>query len=794
MRLKLHNFRCWKDEIFDFSLNEGGNIILLSGKSGAGKSSIFNAVYFCLYGVGNKITTNGTTTPKVELEIDNLVITRSKRPNLLKVHNLDTNVTLENDEAQGVINEKFGDMFLTTSYIKQKNMSSFVMQGPLEKLNILEKIAFQGLELNKKKDKIKSFIKSYEESLIAKQTEIELLKSILDETKPEKVEFPFKTSNKDLAIKNEYTKHKNSITLSKKFTKKLSELDSTINTFKIKNNTYNIKSEELKGIKDKISSLEKKIVEVDFQEEEIYILKQSLDLFSRKKNYLSLKNRYEALFKEYQEIKNHEETTVDKRLKELKNLLWQKETKEDTQNNIEVYKEYLNDMKHLKDLEKLLESTNVDENILKEKMQKLETLKKDIEFKVRLQTELRDVYECPSCKTKLKIKESFLVTLAEVNQVDFKEISTEIIRLKDQKKELDNEIQILKNRKSKNSTYTEQIKNINEKYCAEDYVNVIEDLKEAEDYLKLNIEYTKELEILKSQKNNYLIKLERDVLKLSTELENSYDKEYDKIDVIDEDGCREKLSVLQSKQMKKKILQEQLTQYQKECEKLESILSENPFQDFSELEKELSSVKKSIETCKNDEIKTLENIKIIEKYLDFVEKNKVYEEKIRKLDILTKSEKEILEKLSGMMLLKEKINIAEGISISNLIETINTHVQNYLDYFFEDNPMTAVLKSFKDVKNTKKPTVNILIEYKGMECDVDSLSEGEKDRLILAYTLALAEICKTEILLLDEVISSLDQESTANVVNSLKELYTGKLIILVGHQIVKGSFDKVIEI
>ena len=51
MLLKLHNFKCWEKQ--EFNLQETG-IILISGKSGKGKTSILDAIYFVLFGKGKK--------------------------------------------------------------------------------------------------------------------------------------------------------------------------------------------------------------------------------------------------------------------------------------------------------------------------------------------------------------------------------------------------------------------------------------------------------------------------------------------------------------------------------------------------------------------------------------------------------------------------------------------------------------------------------------------------------------------------------------------------------------------
>ena len=52
MKLILKNFRCYESQVFDF---HDKGLILISGQSGLGKSTILNAIQFCLFGIGKKI-------------------------------------------------------------------------------------------------------------------------------------------------------------------------------------------------------------------------------------------------------------------------------------------------------------------------------------------------------------------------------------------------------------------------------------------------------------------------------------------------------------------------------------------------------------------------------------------------------------------------------------------------------------------------------------------------------------------------------------------------------------------
>jgi len=102
------------------------------------------------------------------------------------------------------------------------------------------------------------------------------------------------------------------------------------------------------------------------------------------------------------------------------------------------------------------------------------------------------------------------------------------------------------------------------------------------------------------------------------------------------------------------------------------------------------------------------------------------------------------------------------------------------------------LKPFKTDKKGTKPCINLEIEYKGMECDLTMLSGGELSRVVLAYTLALAEIFNTPLLLLDECTASLDQDMTGIVFDGIRENFNGKLTLIIAHQVISGTFDKVV--
>src|SRR3990167_9121698 len=105
------------------------------------------AIYFVLYGKGNKLITFGKTSCSVNMVFHDLDITRTKRPNILTLKD-ETGNMYEDDTAQSIINEKFGIAFDITSYVQQNTWNSFILMSPLDKLALLEKYAFHGVDLS----------------------------------------------------------------------------------------------------------------------------------------------------------------------------------------------------------------------------------------------------------------------------------------------------------------------------------------------------------------------------------------------------------------------------------------------------------------------------------------------------------------------------------------------------------------------------------------------------------------------------------------------------------------------
>jgi DNA repair exonuclease SbcCD ATPase subunit len=196
-----------------------------------------------------------------------------------------------------------------------------------------------------------------------------------------------------------------------------------------------------------------------------------------------------------------------------------------------------------------------------------------------------------------------------------------------------------------------------------------------------------------------------------------------------------------------------------------------------------------------DECKRVQSyIQLRSKYDAYMENKKLrqkYEHVQFELEERIQTEKKSLQSATTF---KTLIVEAEAIAMESLISTLNANIQTYLEFFFPAEPLYASIISTKETKTSSKAQIGLFISYKGNSIDISTLSGGERDRVILAFHLGFADYTQSPFILLDECVSSLDQDNADNVFHCIQEMHRDKLTIVVAHQIVTGIFDQVIEL
>jgi DNA repair exonuclease SbcCD ATPase subunit len=804
----MKNFRCYQEKEID--LGEIG-LTLLMGQSGAGKSTILMAIYFCLYGEGTKIVSHTKTSCEVKIINENLIIRRTKRPNRLLVKDTFSDEEYEDDVGQSVIDKIFGKHFITVSYLQQNAYNSFILMNPSEKLNFIENFNFSNIDIHDIKLKIQNLIKEKNEILISVSSKLQISEEYFKTiVKPVKINYPLKTKNIELSSKNERTKLKNTKILLKRTNKKIEQLNDEYNNLKISNIKIQYVNTLIENDENRLKYIQSCKNDINYiGDDNLKSLEDNLKNFLKSKEYFNIEKNYQENLDKYNSSLIIEKDEMEKVIEQLDSSLWKEYTRDDLENSIEFYTKMLEDVKNI---EKLSKSTITnEESELKFKLEEVEKYKQNIELlKNKLSTLefQKDIYTCPCCNTNLKFENKKLYVFSGKINSDIYEIDkvkTDILDMSKRMMKLENTITTLRNTIFEFKKSQDLLNDIKSKYEEiENEKTILDTLAYLTKYFNENINNEKKLlklrESLKNEKfSSILLKMKNDLDKQKEKL-NSYK------DIFSENINEEKVrnDIVLEKQFKQKLydlfqeenkLTTSIEQNNTILERLfENIKSKDGnIRDCKSIEKEISDTKLELEKYDKDIIQVEENIVKIEQYEKYIQEYKIYKEWNDKVNILKKDEEKAKKDYAASTLLKEKVLQAESISITNIVNSINTHAQEYLNIFFPNEPITVRLVAFKETKKSIKPQINIEIDYKGMEIDINTLSGGELSRLVLAYTLALSEIFNSKIILLDECTSSLDQELTTTVIEGIKSNFPDKLIIIIAHQVVSGIFDKEIN-
>lgn len=809
MKLKLVNFLCYTDSTFEFGDN---GLTLINGPSGVGKTSLMRAIFFALFGDGTKVQSYGKASCSVELEFDGLKIVRSKKPNRLIV-----NEVYEDESAQSIINKKFGDTFKTSGYIQQNNLNSFILLSPPDKLIFLEKFAFHEIDLAHIKNRCKSHINNIHDELTVTISELNLSREFLKDTNiPIKVNFPIKCNKSQIekVIKNEVIRHKNCFTLISQTQKNKENKENALSDLRILNATLQSQRENLNNITEKLVVFNNRKESIIYKGNDYLSSleeKLSIILMSRDFNIMSL--QYTEDVEKLRILREQELNDFQIEILSLSKDIWNEYTKDDIKNTITDLESCIVDIQRVEHLKKYNKLNEINKIELDNKKTNLDEYYLSIEEKKELYRKIisqKAVYTCPKCEAHVSLINENLI-LYEDNIENFDEQDSE--QLLDEINELSTKIKkierVIPDEENKLNTITknkEEIKEILNKYEEEHTLSSLqEDIKYLQDYRSTEVQKEKLIE--KLTENIELEKLSRSYNTCKSNIEKLKEKlkENSTNSVIEESEEQIRVEIFNQKQNKSQLesISQDIENLEKEKKYCLNILEKeeqnyiNKYDikyDEDTMVNDINIYIKKIEELECKKSGHATNITQIDDWKKYTEEQIKYTKLKNKVKELEIKEKEDRSRYSAALTLKDNILEAESISISNIIETINMHARTYLDCFFEDNPISVQLQAFKETKKSTKPCINVVIEYKGMECDLMMLSGGELARVVLSYTLALSEIFNTPLLLLDECTASLDQDLTSDVFDGIREHFGGKLVLIIAHQVVAGTFDKVIKL
>ncbi len=782
--LKLTNFK--KFQSFELNFKEG--LIGIVGKNGSGKSTIFDAIFFALYGETRGVKENikntkasfkDSTIVTLDFEIDAKmykVIRKLQSRALISKATLYQN---ENEllssgakEVTKSISKLIGmskEAFKHTVFASQKELTALSelrsedRKKMIRKLLNLEKIDKIEDEIKVKLSDLKKEIKSFHEIFLTKQEKEQINQDI---TKS-------KTSLKKLTkefedIKSEYEQKSKEFEI---LQKELQTLQKQKDDFIKQKNELEILEQNLKNQNQNLATLEQKLKKLQFQsnsfQEQKYIIKEYQELEKKIKVFIDLElkqTKKEALLKE-QELLRGEYKRIKSEIKELEKKIRLKEN---------FIKEYEKKSKSLLLNQEKIKNIESKEKVVLDKISRFQALIDDTKDKINTLHDIGKDSNCPTCTRALKDEyDNVITSLTNLTKEHEKEIKKQKQELKELNalKEKEQNLKLELEKKLKELHVELELINSQEKRLDQ----VRDEFKKIE---KKGLENKKELQSLKDIM--YDKKEHEKVISLKQNLENKYKeligikKVIEQIPVLQKElkdtsqkiqQIKQNIS-LQNRSIKKHSYDKKLHDIkQKEFDK--AITTKD------QLHKDLNKKIKSLEAIKGD-------LKILKSKLQTDEKHKKQlQSKIE--------DKDDYEKLKLLM--------------SEFKDKINSKITPRITALASKMYSTITKGKYQHIEVDSK--FDFYIYDDGVRYPIERFSGGEIDLANLVLRIAISKTLNelstntnVGFLAFDEVFGSQDQERRYEIMSAfymIKEQY--RQIFLISHESeIKEMFESVVEL
>lgn len=734
MKLVLKNFRCHREKSFE--LQRGGTI-LVSGSSGVGKTSIFEALLFALYGNVKKPCSFGARSCSVRLEDDgddDFVIMRTHSPSSLKVYM--GSQAFEQEQAQELINGRFGDelTFFSACYVRQDERHKLLDGTKAMKQEIIEHVAMSDSRIAATKNMLSSALSKAKGDVMERQRQYDIANARLEEY---------------ISI-HEITPAK---------IKRCEGQDITSISKRLK---------ELKSRKD---SLEKELEELRATHSAISSLENVISALERRRNAISVEETEDekVRLKQVQGTLSTStvmENSIEKELERVEsetsdlNEKYRMGPRSDVQGKIDVTVKRLAEHS---ELWSLLSLTDV-ESISKgrdEKKNLLNRIRELEEEKILIQESLRvsevkkiasTIFTCPSCDEHLYMTEGKLhVCTEEMERSDSSDTYTQ-------------------------EDYDALMANINDCNAR---VQAIDKL------ISLSEKYRKPI-----AKNPREVQTKLDDLKRLLTLRKRR-QELQDIPTSLEIISREEHEELRKEEVRlTTFIQRQIENQQRRDEFTRDI--ETKRSELAEMQRDANATPTDKTQELNNVIRERKELEELEKLVSLVE-NQINRQK--DLDLMEERLNKAKERQALFTYMYEMAKHAESLYIQSVIDTFNVYLEEVLNELF-DEPISVTLKGCKTLKSKPgetRPEIDIEIVYRGERYDsIEQLSGGEKSRISIGITLAFSNLTRKDLILLDEAVSPLDHNLRSRIVHVLNT--SNKTALVISHEEIEGFFSSVLRL
>lgn len=835
MKIHLNNFRCHKDATFEIP-DKG--LVLLSGDSGRGKTTILNAVSYGLYGNIRKPYSHGTTSCCVDIEYKDMIVTRTNRPNRLVLKY--KGCVYEDDAAQGIIDKEMGMNtleYMASSYVLQGGHNSVITMAPSEQSRFVETLAFSD-------NSHKEYRKKFKESVISSREKLNQLKgrlyiledqyrdrnSKLPDNPPDlKGILPEKIRSKQKKLKNKMKEVRSLILKLEEESKVLKEQENIKKEFEEERKRLEIELAQFKQMRSALGEIktDEEIENIELKLEKSKKSLSQLQSFLKYENVITkakkFKSQHEIELKEkINKIKNGKvvfpplktRNNLRKRLKKLETLrnAYHEENAinqlelEQRNLSIEKSKKILNDAKlmfprglaRIKKRESLLSFLKKKEGVFQTNRKKIT---KQIDTLKATEKLYQNKYQCPSCKKDLYFKNNILVSTVPP-KIDHGEIISDLIG---EENKYVGELGIISRWILTLGKYIAIIEKGKPKKTIEFNPEEVKKLRE-----QVSIFEKKEMqldELTKKLKNGLPPSIEA-LFKEAKVLSKGYPKEFKlKFNVKELKQSIDKLSSVLNDVWHNKsehssisreinIREKKLTSIQKRLNKKSFLPRKKITRTFHDVQNEIYQSMEIITQLSTNLSKLQETLEIIHKYDAYKKEAEEVQQLKDHINKLQNDQSVAEDELEGALGLEEIGREAEILAMEETAKNINEHARPYLNTLFEDPITVKLLCHKRTLKGENKVKMNTYIEYRGEKyASVDELSGGEIQRCELAFILAINDMLNSNVLLLDECLNNLDSEINQDVLTFLRESNKKqRLTLVVSHEATTGVFDTVVKL